>query len=64
MSIMSSLPFHLIAFAQIYSAALAEGRCSFEAMSEREIREYDTEILRRPVTKRDGKDEATEREKE
>jgi hypothetical protein len=30
---------HLMAFAQIYSAALAEGRSSFFAMSAREMRE-------------------------
>ena len=44
-----SLQAHLIALAQMYSAALADGRCSLLAMSEREIREYDTEIFLRPV---------------
>lgn len=33
----------------MYSAALAEGRWSLLAMSEREMREYDTEIFLRPV---------------
>ena len=45
----------------MYSAALAEGRWSLLAMSEREMREYDTEIFLRPVgrgdkyKKREGK---------
>ena len=42
-------PAHLIALAQMYSAALAEGRWSLLAMSESEMREYDTEIFLRPV---------------
>ena len=40
---------YLIALAQMYSAALADGRWSLLAMSESEIREYDTEIFLRPV---------------
>lgn len=40
---------YLIALAQMYSAALADGRWSLLAMSEREMREYDTEIFLKPV---------------
>ena len=40
---------YLIALAQMYSAALADGRWSLLAMSESEMREYDTEIFLKPV---------------